>query len=396
MSASPLAAKEVRTSARNPPPRVLVIDNAPVLGGVMVTLSHVLPVLGQAGYAITVAVPSSSTEGIAWYRDVGLSVVGIDLPPARSPHALLRGARGIAGAVREVKAQVVHANSTRAGLAAVFARLVAPVPVIWTVHEANVLLATRLASSLASAVLYRSESQRGQYRWFRQGHMRRVYAGAVDRVLTLDERITVRTSLLEELQFPADAELVGQLGTLTWWKGHDVFVRAAAEISRRNPRARFVICGARSPFEPKLATKLGELATALGVGDRLALLGFRPDAHQLVGALDVLVHAPVFAESFGIVVAEAMSHSLPPVVSDLGSMRELVDDGVHGLRFPAGDATALADCVYTLLENRELRARLGAAARAKYERLFRIDDEIAAYAQIYDELAQRRPRRVTP
>jgi glycosyltransferase involved in cell wall biosynthesis len=87
-------------------------------------------------------------------------------------------------------------------------------------------------------------------------------------------------------------------------------------------------------------------------------------------ALDVVVHASVQPEPFGMVIAEAMACGKPVVVSLAGGAAEIVRDGVDALGHPPGDAAALADRIRVLVEDAELRARLGRAARAAAESRF--------------------------
>src|SRR5207245_2767384 len=103
----------------------------------------------------------------------------------------------------------------------------------------------------------------------------------------------------------------------------------------------------------------------LAVQDRVVFLGFRKDVAQLLREFDVLVHASLIPEPFGQVVLEGMQAGLPVIAADAGGPAELIEHGVNGLLYPAGDREALASALVTLAGNPELRARLGAAAKAR-------------------------------
>jgi glycosyltransferase involved in cell wall biosynthesis len=81
--------------------------------------------------------------------------------------------------------------------------------------------------------------------------------------------------------------------------------------------------------------------------------------------LDVVVHASRLPEPFGQVVVEGMAAGLPVVAAVPGGPAEIVDDGVNGLLYPAGDTVALARALRTLADDRDLRGRLGRAARRR-------------------------------
>lgn len=75
---------------------------------------------------------------------------------------------------------------------------------------------------------------------------------------------------------------------------------------------------------------------------------------------------PSHNEGFGLVYAEAMAHGLPCIGSDRDAAREVIAHGGTGLCVPAGNSTALADAIYTLLRSPELRGRMGGAGRQRF------------------------------
>ncbi len=175
----------------------------------------------------------------------------------------------------------------------------------------------------------------------------------------------------------------GLVATYSRWKGHDVFLRALAKIPRdRNIRA-YVIGGAvydtdRSQYS---LDELRDIAKSHGVGDRVAFTGFVAASGQAMRALDIVVHASITPEPFGLVIAEAMACGRAVVTSGAGGSSELVRHGHDALTHAPGDADSLARAIDTLASDPALRARLGAAARQtavdRYDAR-RLGDEFAA------------------
>jgi glycogen(starch) synthase len=95
-------------------------------------------------------------------------------------------------------------------------------------------------------------------------------------------------------------------------------------------------------------------------------LGFVPHDRllRLYERASVVV-CPSRREGFGVVCAEAMAHGRPVVASAVGGLRDLVVDSETGLLVPPGDVAALRAALDRLLADRELRARLGRAARER-------------------------------
>jgi glycosyltransferase involved in cell wall biosynthesis len=104
-------------------------------------------------------------------------------------------------------------------------------------------------------------------------------------------------------------------------------------------------------------------------------------------ALDVVVHASTEPEPFGMVIAEAMGCGRAVVISGAGGAAELVAEGIDGLSHPPGDHDALARCLDRLIDDGDLRARLGAAARATAERRFDPDRLAGQLVPLYAGLA---------
>lgn len=165
---------------------------------------------------------------------------------------------------------------------------------------------------------------------------------------------------------------VGLVATMGLWKGHDVFLRALSLLPPELPVRGYVVGGriyatAGSEVDPEA---LRRLAAELGMGERVGFTGFVDDPAAAMRALDVVVHASTQPEPFGLVIAEAMACGRPVVVSAAGGAGEIVREGADALGVPPGDADALAAAIRRLAEDAALRARLGAAGRARAERDF--------------------------
>ncbi len=100
---------------------------------------------------------------------------------------------------------------------------------------------------------------------------------------------------------------------------------------------------------------------------------------------------PSFREGFGVVCAEAMAHGRPVVASAVGGLLDLVADGETGIHVPPGDVDALRAALQRLLDDRELRRRMGEAGRERVRERFSwdavTDATIAAYRDASGERA---------
>ena len=123
---------------------------------------------------------------------------------------------------------------------------------------------------------------------------------------------------------------------------------------------------------------LEEMAARLGVEQLIRFVGYQSqdEVRERLRQTDVFV-LPSFAEGVPVVLMEAMAAGVPVVGTRVAGTNELVEEGVSGFLVPPGDAISLAARIAQLLDDVELRSRLGAAAQAKVEREFDVNRESA-------------------
>lgn len=160
---------------------------------------------------------------------------------------------------------------------------------------------------------------------------------------------------------PAGTVRVGLVATYALWKGHDLFIRAAARARASGPVRFFIIGG---PIYATGAQRSRDELMRLSRQCRVdvafvPMLGEMPEVYK---ALDVVVHASTSPEPFGLVIAEAMACGRAVVAAAAGGARDLFQDGEDALGYPMGDEAALASALERLIEFRPLRENLGTAA----------------------------------
>ena len=162
-----------------------------------------------------------------------------------------------------------------------------------------------------------------------------------------------------ELGIPEHAPLVGSVANFKAAKDHATLLRAAARVRDALPEARFVLVG-QGPLEAETR----RLAADLGLERTVMFAGFRSDAQRLLAELDVFPLSSTY-EGLPIALVEAMALGRPAVVTRVGGTPEVLADGAQGLLVPPRDPAALAAGLLRLLGDPALRAKMGAAARAR-------------------------------
>jgi glycosyltransferase involved in cell wall biosynthesis len=190
-----------------------------------------------------------------------------------------------------------------------------------------------------------------------------------------------RTSARLALGVPGDGPVVAYVGRLTRIKRPDRLVSVARELRRLVPGVRFVICGG--------GDAAGEVeAAAKGFGGWMRLVGWRPDVETVYAAAD-LVLLTSDNEGMPVSLIEAGLAGLPVVATRVGSVGEVVRDGVTGLLAPC-DADELAHRVARLLLDEPLRQEMGHRAHAWTTRRFGPDRLVSDVAGVYASIAEER------
>ena len=162
---------------------------------------------------------------------------------------------------------------------------------------------------------------------------------------------------------------LGLVATFAHWKGHDVFLEAAAKAKAQaasDRPCRFYIVGGPIYLTTGSQWSLDDLksrAEALGLGESLGFAGHQTDPSAAMRALDVIVHASIRPEPFGRVIIEGMACGKAVIAVSGGGSAELFVDNETALGIPAGDPEALAQAMLRLISDESLRARLGRFGR---------------------------------
>ena len=138
-------------------------------------------------------------------------------------------------------------------------------------------------------------------------------------------------------------KIVTFLGRITYQKGPDYFVEAAAKVLRRIPNVRFVMAGSGDMMNHVIRR-----VARLGIADRFHFTGFLrgEDVHKMFQLSDVYV-MPSVSEPFGISPLEAMRSNVPVIISKQSGVAEVLD---YAVKVDYWDVDALADAIFALIE----------------------------------------------
>jgi len=263
--------------------------------------------------------------------------------------------------LRRLRPDLVHTNSLKAAIYGGLAARLAGVPVVWHVRDritedylpsAAVRLVRAFARWVPAGIIANSRTTLDTL-----GPLRcptAVVPSPIDPAL-LDRPRPPRGNR------PFTAAMVGRLAP---WKGQDVFLEAFAKAFPGGPE-RALVVGSALFGERLYERELRACTSRLGLTDRVEFTGFTDDVAGQLDRADVLVHASVIPEPFGLVVVEGMAAGLPVIAADAGGPAEVITNEVDGLLCPPANVDALATALQRLAADEDLGARLAANARAR-------------------------------
>jgi len=197
-----------------------------------------------------------------------------------------------------------------------------------------------------------------------------------------------KRSVLRASLFQQEEELlfIGLIGRINRLKGQQTLLSAFASIEKDYPNARLVFVGSPPPGQEVYLEELRNRIEQYKLAPKVKVIDFQEEVFPLFEAMDIVTVPSTEAESFGLVAVEAMQAGKPVVVSDIGGLPYIVDHQENGLLCKPGDADSLAAQVRGLLDDRQLRERLGQKAMEKARLEFSLDRMCKDFEQYYLKL----------
>lgn len=306
--------------------------------------------------------------------------------------------------IKKGRYHIVHTHSSKAGVLGRIAAWLAGTPIIvhtlhsLVFHDYQPWLVNRswwLAKKICAPVtdFYISVSEIIVEKAIAAGiaepeRFRTIYSG-----MELDWFLNAKfdaNKVKEEFGIPLDAPVVGKIARLFPLKGHDELMDAAPEIVKRVPNVRFFLIG-----DGVLLEHLQERARGYGILENFVFAGLIPRERipELISAMDVVVHTSL-REGLARVLPQSLAMGKPCVSFDIDGAPEVVIDDYTGYLVKAFDNITLADRIAHLLEDEDLRHKLGQNGRKHVDPNFRTEKMVVDISEVYQMLLERKGERI--
>jgi glycosyltransferase involved in cell wall biosynthesis len=303
--------------------------------------------------------------------------------------------------LRQIKPDIVHTHSGKAGILGRAAAAKLQIPVVHTIHGPSFfrgqhiipyqtyLRAERWAGRRTDRFISVCDAMTDQY----------VAAGISprDRFVTIYSGMEVEAFLKpprspadvrSELAIPQDAVVIGKIARLFPLKGHEFVLQVAPRVVERHPNVIFLFVGdgiLRADFERQIA--------AAGLRDHFRFTGLVPPTRvpELVNAMDIVVHTSL-REGLARVLPQGLIAGKPVVSYDIDGAREVCITGQTGFLLPPESTPELADALSQLAADPALRIRLGNTGRERFTDVFRHQTMTRRIREVYTDVLGERSR----
>lgn len=365
------------------PVRLLLVTDSLEVGGAERHVVDLAVALHQKGFEVVVACSASGPLAQP------LLGAGVPVKPLLDRKVKRRVSLTYALRLRRLmkgaRFDLVHAHVYASGAAAALASLGSGVPLVLTEHT-EALWQGRRARTVSRFVYARARHIIVVSNAIRRRLVKR--DGVPPNLITVVPNAVsaVACTAAAPQGLPAElgeGPLVGVIARLQPEKGLDHFLKAAARVAALVPEARFIVVG-----DGPLRGELEALARRIGVGESVCFLGFRADAREVTGLLDVLV-VPSLTEGSPLVVLEAMAAGVPVVASDVGGIPDQIRHEREGLLVPPGDPKALEVALLCLLRDPAYARVLGEEGRRRAHSEFGHGRMVRRIEEVYLEILGR-------
>ena len=383
--------------------RVLYVNHTGLIGGGERSLLGLLESLPAEVEPTLAGPPGPLHERAARIGTRTATVAGtagsLRLHPVHTPVALAAMAATAGGVMRAAhswQADLLHANSIRAGMIAEPVARALKRPLVLHVRDClpPSALTARLQASLAlraGAVIAISDHVAKAFDPDGIAARLRIIDNPFD-LAKFDAARVDRFAARNTLGITDDDKVLALVGQITPWKGQEEAIRALARVREEHPTAILLLVGeakfiARATRYDNRAylRRLHELTAQLGLGEAVRFLGEREDVPEILRACDVAL-LPSWEEPFGRAAVEAMAMGAPVVATAIGGPPEIITDGVDGTLVQPRDPARLAFAVDGLLRDPQRRQALGAAGRKSVKERFGEDRHASSVTALYREV----------
>jgi|GEM_PF-2041178 len=196
--------------------------------------------------------------------------------------------------------------------------------------------------------------------------------------------VTDKKQLKKRLNLKEEKFIIGYVGNIIRRKGVDLLIKAFAKL-KRNPKYNnmilIIVGGNPNEENGSYIAEIKEIIKKENLEDSILFLGYRNDAREIMQVFDIFV-MPSRMESFGVAIIEAMSYGVPVIVTNGGSITEIVRNNENGIVVECENYDSIAYAIETLYRNEEKRKKISINAINDVKERFSLYNQINNFSAL--------------
>ena len=296
----------------------------------------------------------------------------------------------IVNKAKEKDIDIVHVN-TAAVLEGIYVKKMLKIPQVWHIHEIIVKpkiihkVLSFLIAKTSDEIITVSEAVKNHLKatkYFKQD-IKVIYNGVDNNVFNKENECDY---IREEFNIPSDSIIVGMIGRINAWKGQADFLSAMEIVLKENKNVYAMLVGGVFEGEEWRIDEVKNKISSIKDKDRIIFSDYRSDSKNIHSLYDVFVMPSINPDPLPTVVLESMASSTPIVGYKHGGVCEMVKDGYNGFFADVRDVEELALNIDKLVNDSELRERMGNNSLIRQKELFSLQAYVNNFKTIYEKL----------
>lgn len=343
-------------------------------------------------FDVAVAVGSGPEHLLELFKD-NITAYHLSCSRTLAPFAILKGLFQVYRLAKRKKFDIIHSHTAVGGFIGRIAGKLAGVPLtIWTIHgfashrgptkfnKYLFLLVERFLDKFTDHYVAVSKAlkQEGVERnIFKADKTTVIYNGIDPESYNKEFDMDLKK---KELGIGPSQIVIGTVGRLEPQKAIHDFIRAVSYIAKKFPHIKVLIAG-----DGPLRGSLENLITELNLQENILILGWRHDIPELLSLLDIFCLSSLW-EGCPIVLLEAMASGKPVVATNVGGVKEIVEDKKSGILITHSNPEILGDAILDLINDKEKAKEMGLNGRKTAENIFTLQHMLKNHENLYLDL----------
>lgn len=291
--------------------------------------------------------------------------------------------------LKEVKIDIVQSNTVVVTLGFIYAKLKG-VKHFWHIHE--VLESPKIAVTVFSWLVHvfsdftifnsiaTKESFCEKQPSIRQKSI--VIYNGLERKEEIISHLE-KEKLKKMFLFDSNDVILGLVGRINENKGHAIVLESLKKIKNSETNIKLLFIGSTVNGKEYVLKEVENQIKELNLEQKVTIIPFQKDIWKYWDIIDIALVPSTIPESFGLVALEAMLSKKPVIATNLGALKEVVEENKTGILFNLDEEESLENSINLLINNKSLRVKLGEAGFLRANQLFTLDKYISQFEKNY-------------